>query len=231
MLPKYEAGVYRDLADAPATRGLWPFLNEPESILKMELASRLGRPAVEGLEEELLERFGDTVLADRVKQMIGHMARQVMERHGWRLDAQNVKINNGGPFSRGSRYRRTQQFTLHVHQSASDAREFALTREPGDRALPRTHRGAKVRWISRGIVKDRLRLSVLYGLHDADRVLVEVEQKGFLIVRVGRVLRAGSSTRKGPSLFESIRRRIEPLGGVDLPDVPDEPVREPPKFD
>lgn len=32
------------------------------------------------------------------------------------------------------------------------------------------------------------------------------------------------------NLYESIRRRIEPLGGVDLPRLPPEPVRDPPKF-
>jgi plasmid stability protein len=33
------------------------------------------------------------------------------------------------------------------------------------------------------------------------------------------------------SLWDAIRARIEPLGGVDLPEVPDQPVRDPPKFE
>jgi plasmid stability protein len=33
------------------------------------------------------------------------------------------------------------------------------------------------------------------------------------------------------NLYDSIRARIEPLGGVDLPRLPREPVRDPPKFD
>jgi plasmid stability protein len=33
------------------------------------------------------------------------------------------------------------------------------------------------------------------------------------------------------NLVESIRRRLEPLGFVDLPEVPREPLREPPPFD
>lgn len=32
-------------------------------------------------------------------------------------------------------------------------------------------------------------------------------------------------------LATSIRRRMAPLGGVDLPEHPDEPVGEPPSFD
>jgi antitoxin FitA len=35
----------------------------------------------------------------------------------------------------------------------------------------------------------------------------------------------------GPSnLAESIRRRFAALGGVDLPDLPREPMRQPPQF-
>jgi plasmid stability protein len=33
------------------------------------------------------------------------------------------------------------------------------------------------------------------------------------------------------SLYESIRRIIDPLGGVRLPDVPRGPMRPPPNFD
>jgi plasmid stability protein len=32
------------------------------------------------------------------------------------------------------------------------------------------------------------------------------------------------------NLFESIRRRIEPLGGVELKTLPRRPIRRPPKF-
>ena len=34
-----------------------------------------------------------------------------------------------------------------------------------------------------------------------------------------------------PNLYESIRRIIEPLGGVNLPEVPRGPMRPPPNFD
>jgi len=33
------------------------------------------------------------------------------------------------------------------------------------------------------------------------------------------------------NLYEAIRKRVEPFGGVDLAEHPDEPAREPPKFD
>ncbi|MGE0666303.1 MAG: glutathione S-transferase family protein [Sphingomonadales bacterium] len=32
------------------------------------------------------------------------------------------------------------------------------------------------------------------------------------------------------NLYEAIRERVEPFGGIDLPDIPREPIREPPDF-
>jgi plasmid stability protein len=37
--------------------------------------------------------------------------------------------------------------------------------------------------------------------------------------------------QSGKGLYESIRALFEPLGGVDLPEIPRGPMREPPKFD
>jgi antitoxin FitA len=40
-----------------------------------------------------------------------------------------------------------------------------------------------------------------------------------------------NADRAGPlKLAESIRRRFAALGGVELPDLPREPVRQPPEF-
>jgi len=84
---------------------IWDFLNEPESLLRMETASYLARPAVEPLSPTLLARFGPSIKRDRIKQMIGHMARQVMEARGYRLEGSNVKIKRiGNMFASGSRY-------------------------------------------------------------------------------------------------------------------------------
>lgn len=38
------------------------------------------------------------------------------------------------------------------------------------------------------------------------------------------------SARSEPNLAESIRRRFAAIGGVDLPIMPREPMREPPDF-
>lgn len=46
------------------------------------------------------------------------------------------------------------------------------------------------------------------------------------------ILRAALSGKEvsGRNLAESIRRRFAPFGGVELPELPREPIREPPKF-
>ena len=46
------------------------------------------------------------------------------------------------------------------------------------------------------------------------------------------ILRAALSGKEvsGRNLAESIRRRFAPFGGVELPRLPRDPIREPPKF-
>ncbi|PHQ99842.1 MAG: hypothetical protein COB39_01320 [Marinosulfonomonas sp.] len=84
---------------------IWAFLNEDTNIIRMKTASYLSRPAIEALSPYIYEAFGDSVTVDRIKQMMGHMVRQIMERHGYRLQQGNVKITaKGSIFSRASRY-------------------------------------------------------------------------------------------------------------------------------
>jgi hypothetical protein len=77
-----------------------------DNVLRMETASELEQPAVAALATRLVEAFGDRIRDRRYKQMIGHMARQIMEHRGFVLDAQNVRVRVGDLFSRASRYRR-----------------------------------------------------------------------------------------------------------------------------
>ena len=39
-----------------------------------------------------------------------------------------------------------------------------------------------------------------------------------------------ANAKKEQSLYDSIRKRIGPLGGVTLPEIPREPPRDPPDF-
>ena len=49
---------------------------------------------------------------------------------------------------------------------------------------------------------------------------------------VRQILKSAVSTGdREPNLYDSIRALFEPLGGVDLPEFPDEPMRDPVTFD
>ncbi|MCZ7583362.1 MAG: hypothetical protein M5R36_08550 [Deltaproteobacteria bacterium] len=99
-------------------RRLWDLVNEPEMIIRMETATALGRPACEPLADILLERFPELTTTkeavkrgkafksrhDRIKQMIGHMIRQVMEKQGYQYDQPSVRITSRDFFRSGSRY-------------------------------------------------------------------------------------------------------------------------------
>jgi hypothetical protein len=103
----YDAGRFSDVGKTALGRQLWDFLNEPENILRLEVASELRHPAVEGIAERLVEEFGQEVRPGRVKQVIGHMIRQVLEARGFTLDMQGLRTRFGaGLFNRASRYRR-----------------------------------------------------------------------------------------------------------------------------
>jgi plasmid stability protein len=68
-------------------------------------------------------------------------------------------------------------------------------------------------------VKERLRQrAVRHGWS------MEEEAREILTVGVAQ------SEDTGASLVESIRRRVAPFGGVELPELPREPMREPPDF-
>ena len=103
----YDARNFSDLATTPLGKRLWAFLNEHDNVIRMETASCLGRPAVEPLGPLVLDKFGDKVREHRVKQMIGHMTRQILEARGYVVDRQGARITRpGNPFSSGTRYTR-----------------------------------------------------------------------------------------------------------------------------
>lgn len=88
---------------------IWAFLCQEDNIIRMETATYLSRPAIEPLSPFLLDRFGPSIRRDRIKQMMGHMVRQIMERQGCHLQQSNVKIARADNiFSRASRYTRSE---------------------------------------------------------------------------------------------------------------------------
>ena len=105
---KYESNHFSDLASTELGISIWSLLNKKDNIIRLETATELKRPAAEAVSTELLNAFGKEVKADRVKQMIGHMIRQIMEARNYHLDNQGVKVKTGGLFTKASRYIRSK---------------------------------------------------------------------------------------------------------------------------
>ena len=104
----FDAGSFSDLAGTDLGVRLWSFMNEKEAVIRMETATYLSRPALEALQPVLIERFGSEVSNDnndRIKQMLGRMARQVMEHHGYHLDQMGVRLRRSELFLSAARYK------------------------------------------------------------------------------------------------------------------------------
>ncbi len=102
---EYNADKFSDLAQLTLGKELWKFLNEKENIIRMELATEFGKTAAEAVSKPLVDKFGNDVRVSRVKQMIGHMIRQVMEARGYEMNSQNVKVHIKRLFSKASKYK------------------------------------------------------------------------------------------------------------------------------
>jgi hypothetical protein len=85
MFPEnsYDTGPFTDVASTWGEQ-LWAFLNDPSVIASMINASDIGSPAAESVATALIHQFGDSIKRDRVKQFIGFLIRQVMERNGYK---------------------------------------------------------------------------------------------------------------------------------------------------
>jgi hypothetical protein len=106
--PIYRPEHFKDVFNTALGQQVWDFLNEPENVLRMTTASEIGRPAIEAVAPYLEEGFGrDSIAPDRVKQCIGHMVRQILEREGFQVDVQGLRVRPGTVFSKATRYRLT----------------------------------------------------------------------------------------------------------------------------
>lgn len=104
---KFDAGSFSEIAETETGRALWAFLNEREVLIRLETTTFLGRPALEGVQPQLIARFDtDIIKRDRWKQMMGRMTRQIMEEHGYLFDQSGVRIRVGNLFTSAARYKR-----------------------------------------------------------------------------------------------------------------------------
>jgi hypothetical protein len=104
----------------------------------METATFLERAAVEPLTPGLVRHFGPEIAQDRLKQMIGHMTRQVMVALGYEIDRQGLRITRESLFTSATRYRRREE---------PRDRSMTITREQRQAWLEKTADSPFNRWL------------------------------------------------------------------------------------
>ncbi|MGS0695002.1 hypothetical protein [Shewanella sp. 0m-4] len=97
-------GRYKPFNTDKDAIAIWQFLNHKETIIRMETATYLGRPALEALVAQLLEKFGhcfdpslqpNQKTIDEFKKLTGHMVRKVMEEQGYKYVKSGLKVRTG----------------------------------------------------------------------------------------------------------------------------------------
>lgn len=181
----YNPETFAKLYTTDFGQSLWRFLNEESTVAIMETATILGRTPVEGIEESLLDRFEDDehLVADRTKQMIGHMVKQVMTARGYAIDQQNVKVPKGF-FSRATRYKRPDAFTYYAHRASSNARKLALTSDRTGALLTTDEK-----WSFWKSFESGLSARVAFGLEDEAGAQESIKAKGYYVYELQRLLR------------------------------------------
>jgi hypothetical protein len=181
----YHPEKFKSLYHSPLGQKLWAFLNRDEVVGRLVAFSEADRPAVQGVEEALLEEFGREVCEDRVKQMIGHMVRQIMEARGWVIDQQNVSVFSV-PFIKATRYRRLDRCRYFVFRHSSDPRNLCLVKDRHV-ALPQSTDGGEWRYWT--TLSSPLRAAIVFDLLDLREVDREIDRRGYHQIKHRRALR------------------------------------------
>lgn len=179
----YRPEKFASLYDSELGQRIWTFLTRDDNVARLETASELGKPAVEGIEEQLLTDFREEVLVDRVKQMVGHMVRQILEQRDWVLDQTDVKLQSV-PFSKAARYRRPDWITFHAFRNTKDPRDVVITDRRQNAPLPEG-----TRWTFYATFASPLKAAVAFGVNDTQKLRQQVHTHGFHRVYVPRMLR------------------------------------------
>jgi len=89
---------------------LWEFLQTERIWDLLKLSTDFNHPAVEGIGDKLIEQFGHLMTSKnpnfkRIKQMIGHMVKVIMESHGYKTTSTIKCTKKTKPFTYGMRYK------------------------------------------------------------------------------------------------------------------------------
>src|SRR6266566_4968321 len=86
-------------------KAVWAFLTRPDNVIRMETATSVERAALEPLSDPLIAEFGIEVDQREVKQVIGHMVKQILESRGYEAE-RTLRITRPGLFTSGLAFRR-----------------------------------------------------------------------------------------------------------------------------
>ena len=178
----YNPEKFASLYETELGRRIWAFLTQAENVARLETASQLSKPALEGIEEQLLEEFREDVLANRIKQMAGHMVRQILEQRDWVLDQTDVKLQSV-PFTKAARYRRPDWITFHAFRNTSDPRDVVISDRRQNARLP-----TDARWSYYATFASPLQAAVAFGVSDIRQLRTHVLANGFQRLRIERML-------------------------------------------
>ena len=91
------------------SKDIWAFLKTRESLIKMETATYLKKPAVTALQKDLIDKFPlkDHVKLTRFKQLIGAMVRDILFEHGYVVEQHEITVNPSDLFVKATRYKKS----------------------------------------------------------------------------------------------------------------------------
>jgi hypothetical protein len=129
---RYKGGHF-NIKSPTVEAALWRFMLRPENIIRMEAVTAVERPAVEALSGPLLWEFGRDVAHPSIKQMVGHMARQIMEALEYEVDRRRVRITRPGLFTTGMTFRLPGQPRSRIGTVTAEHRREWLNAAETDR--------------------------------------------------------------------------------------------------
>lgn len=92
------------LPDCQESRDLWSFISSEPIVIALETTVYLRRPAVEGIQQQLLLEFPYLVEERKWRRIVGKVIRGVLEARGYQLEAEEVTLEIREPFQKGATY-------------------------------------------------------------------------------------------------------------------------------
>jgi hypothetical protein len=110
---KYEPRQFRNVWTRASSKRMWKYLNIHESLVRMDTAVEIKRTPYEGVAIPFEAEFARFLKNQRIKQMVGHMIRQIMTHHGYRY-AGNKKLRKPvrGLFTTGCKFVKPQDLRI-----------------------------------------------------------------------------------------------------------------------